>query len=145
MRYKQLLQVSSANIDTVIIDDCPSDLLARCSKYIQENRYDVRLVAVNSQPYDYTYVTGCEDIIIEASVLKERVDDYIKDHIVASSPASDIVKEIQTLADGFPYMAILLVDAYNEHKEVRLNNIQNLIEKLKNCYEILQRAKMLIR
>jgi 3',5'-cyclic AMP phosphodiesterase CpdA len=128
--FKQLLQVSSANIDTVIIDDCPSDLIARCSKYIQENRYDVRLVAVNSQPYDYTYVTGCEDIIIEASVLKERVDDYIKDHIVASSPASDIVKEIQTLADGFPYMAILLVDAYNEHKEVRLNNIQNLIEKL---------------
>ena len=127
---KHLLQVSSAHVDTIIIDDCPLELLKRCSKYIQNNQYKVRLIAVNNQPYDYEYIPGCEDVKLEASVLKTEVDAYISQNVVANSPTSDIVREIQTLADGFPYMAILLVDAYKEREEVRLDNIQNLVNKL---------------
>jgi len=125
-----LLQVSGSNIDTIVIDDCPLELLKRCSKYIQGNQYPVRLVAVNNQPYEYEPIPGCDDITLEASSLKERVNEYIQRNIVASSPTSDIVREIQTLADGFPYMAILLVKTYNERREVRMDNIQNLVEKL---------------
>lgn len=126
--FRSIINLGKASI--FVIDDCPNDLLQRCSEYIRRLKLPTRLIVVNNQPYDSFYLPDCENLELSATDLKHEVDEYISQKIVVKSPGSDIINEIQTLADGFPYMAILLVNAYNENKEYGLVNIQFLVDKL---------------
>lgn len=128
--FTNLICVSSQNVDTIIIDDCPLDLLARCSSYILKYQYNVRLIGVSNQPYDYRYIPECEDCRLEATDLKDEVNLYIQQNVELRSASGEVVREIQTLADGFPFMATLLVQAYNESNTIGIGNIQHLIAKL---------------
>lgn len=126
--FRSIINLGKASI--CIIDDCPNELLQRCREYIHRCQSTTRLIVANNQPYDSFCLPDCENLELSATDLKHEVDKYISNKIVLKSPGSDIVNEIQTLADGFPYMAILLVNAYNENLAYGLMNVQFLVDKL---------------
>lgn len=128
--FRGLLNTAADAIHTIIIDDCPQEVLRKCSDYISRIKSRIRLISVNNQPYEDTSIPGCLKIGLKATDLLKEVNDYIQENVVITNPLSNIVKEIQTIADGFPYMAIILVNAYNSSNTIGIDNIQMLVEKL---------------
>ena len=128
--FRALLQSKCNDISTIIIDDCSHELLKKCSDYISNNNYEIKLIVANNQPYDFYRIPGCLDVELLPTDLRNEVNSYIESNIKYNKQESDIISEIQTLADGFPYMALLLVKAYNEYKNIGINDIKQLLERL---------------
>lgn len=128
--FRALLHTKSNDISTIIIDDCSQELLKKCANYILTNNYEIRLIVANNQPYDFDRIPRCEEVELSPTDLRDEVDQYIKNNIKCNKQEGDIVSEVQRLADGFPYMAMLLVNAYNDYKNIGINDIRQLLERL---------------
>lgn len=127
--FRQILHDHQTKPCTVIIDNCPSKFLSEIDFMRGGNPY-VRIITLDNNLYDVTTVGTSRLIKIERGILREEVDEYIDRSIPEDGYGSHFRAEIKKIADGFPKMAIDLVDVYNERKSVGISNVESLFDKL---------------
>lgn len=114
----------------IIIDDCPKELFKDVIEYRNNYNQDFRVIATNNDFFNIDDSPSYELIRLEPAEIRERVNQFIEDTLHPEDFNRASVEEIKRLSDGFPQMAIALVDEFKKENKVTVDVVKDLIPKL---------------
>ena len=127
---KQLLQNGTGSEGVVIIDDCPVDLFGEAVVYRNMFNAGFRIIATNNDYFNIEDNKLYEVIRLEPSEIKDSVNQYIENTIKPDDRTRESVEEMKRLSDGFPQMAVALVDEFKKERRVSVDVVKDLMPKL---------------
>lgn len=129
---RQILRKNYGNDGIIIVDDCPMELVTTLISIRNQDNEQFRLIMVH-----HDYFNGALDSIKSFPVIKlkpeemlERVNQYISEKLEENENNRKDVEEIQKLAEGYPQMALELIDAYQKNNAAGPEAVAHLMPKL---------------
>lgn len=133
-----LMQIGNSE-GMIIVDNCEKDIAYNLFLKCPSN---VRLICCNNQVYDLTSIPNVRLVDITRNTLAVEVNRLIEEQLPLDEQNSHICEEIKKIADGFPYMAYVLLDTYHNQGEVKITSAKALAEKLIRYQEADQKTAM---
>jgi len=127
--FRQFLVKYKDEHCTVIIDNCPVKFLSELD-LARGGNSNVRIITLDNNIYDVTTVGSSELIEVSNDILRTEIENYIDLNIPDDAYGSHFRVEIKKISDGFPKMAIDLVNVYKENKAIGINKVESLFDKL---------------
>ncbi|MCQ2148551.1 MAG: hypothetical protein MJZ16_13725, partial [Bacteroidales bacterium] len=102
------------NADLLILDDCPNDQFKKIMDYRNQYNPSCRLIALNNEYFNQASLVGCNQITIKVEDVRDEVNKYIDREIPARNNDTFYREQVKRMADGYPFLAVRLVEAYKE-------------------------------
>lgn len=131
--YKEadsILRNKIEELGVLIIDDCPQDLFEEICKC--RNQYDsqFRIIATNHDYFDINDDPKWKVLRLQAKDIKKEIDAFIDEQLQPNDSNKSDVEEIKRIAEGFPQMAIDLINAYRDGKNPEVQLVDGLMAKI---------------
>lgn len=111
-----LLREKSDTKGIIVLDDCNADAFCKISKLRLEIESSFKIVGIYNDPNAIERQAGVNLLFLQRSDLAESVNEYVEKQLETyGEQAVDIKKQIQTLSDGFPGVAINVLRFYKEN------------------------------
>lgn len=111
-----LLREKSDTKGIIVLDDCNADAFCKISKLRLEIESSFKIVGIYNDPNAIERQAGVNLLLLQRSDLAESVNEYVEKQLETyGEQAVDIKKQIQTLSDGFPGVAINVLRFYKEN------------------------------
>lgn len=128
-QFNVLCQKITDGIGLVIIDNCNQELQYRLLQdYEKFNYEDIRLILTSNAVNERKYEARIKEIRLERDVLRQEVNQYVDVNIPEAN--STIRENIKNIADGFPTMALSLVDEFQSEHKIDIHTVDTLIERM---------------
>lgn len=116
----------------IVLDNCPNALIRDIIMKRDSYSSLFRIIGVNNEYYDRNNIGGgiVKQIVLTQDLMRDTVNKYVDDKIPIINGDTSTRDQIKRIADGFPGMAILLVKAYYEEKDVNVHIVDHLVTKL---------------
>lgn len=113
----------------IIIDNCNGELQYRVLQdYDNFNYGHIRLILTSNAVNERNSEAKIKEIRLERDILRKEVNEYTDDHI---PEVNSIIREnIKDIADGFPTMALSLVDEFQSENKINIHTVDTLIERM---------------
>lgn len=113
----------------IIIDNCDSELQYRMLQdYTNFNYSHIRLIFTSNEVNKKNGEAIIKEIRLERDILRQEVNQYVDENIPEGN--SIIRENIKNIADGFPTMALSLVDEYLSENKIDIHTVDTLIERM---------------
>lgn len=113
----------------IIIDNCNSELQYRVLQdYDNFNYGHIRLILTSNAVNERNSEAKIKEIRLERDILRKEVNEYVDDNIPEGN--SIIRENIKNIADGFPTMALSLVDEFQSENKINIHTVDTLIERM---------------
>ena len=113
----------------IIIDNCNSELQYRVLQdYDKFNYGHIRLILTSNAVNVRNSEAKIKEIRLERDILRKEVNEYVDDNIPERN--SIIRENIKNIADGFPTMALSLVDEFQSENKINIHTVDTLIERM---------------
>ena len=116
--------------DLLILDDCPNDQFKKIMDYRNQYNSSCRLIALNNEYFSQTSLVGCNQITIKVDDVRDDVNKYIDREIPVRNNDTFYREQVKRLADGYPFLAVHLVEAYKECSAVSALDVELLMPGL---------------
>lgn len=116
--------------DMLILDDCPNDRFKKIMGYRDQYNPSCRLIALNNDFFNQTSLVGCNKLTINVDDVREDVNKYIDREIPVKNNDTFYREQIKRLSDGYPFLAVRLVEAYKEYSAVSALDVELLMPGL---------------
>ena len=130
----------------IVLDNCPNSLLEKVIE--KRNEYDskFRIIGVNNEYYDRTNMSGLKvlQIYMTQDDMKEMVEDFITRRIPEINGGTTDRDTIKKIADGFPGMAVLMVNEYLREQNVNVHTVDHVVKKLLKFEEGLEKSQEVV-
>lgn len=131
--YKEadsILRNKIEELGVLIIDDCPLDLFEEICNC--RNRYNsqFRIIATNHDYFDVRDDQKWKVLRLQAKDIKKEIDAFIDEQLQTNDTNKSDVEEIKRIAEGFPQMAIDLINAYRDGKNPEVQLVDGLMAKI---------------
>ena len=130
----------------IVLDNCPNSLLEKVIE--KRNEYDskFRIIGVNNEYYDRTNMSGLKvlQIYMTQDDMKEMVEDFITRRIPEINGGTMDRDTIKKIADGFPGMAVLMVNEYLREQNVNVHTVDHVVKKLLKFEEGLEKSQEVV-
>ena len=131
--YKEadsILRNKIEELGVLIIDDCPLDLFEEICNC--RNRYNsqFRIIATNHDYFDVRDDQKWKVLRLQAKDIKKEIDAFIEEQLQSNESNKADVEEIKRIAEGFPQMAIDLINAYRDGKNPEVQLVDGLMAKI---------------
>ncbi len=114
---------------TIILDNCPIHICNAAVKLRNDTQPEVRIIGVsNDISNDRLRDQPHNEIPLKA--VKGAVDSYINNSIDDSGSNLTIKTEIIKISDGFPMLAISLVEKFKNGKDFNIHDADDLVRQL---------------
>lgn len=113
----------------IIIDNCNGELQYRVLQdYDNFNYGHIRLILTSNAVNERNSEAKIKEIRLERDILRKEVNEYVDDNIPERN--SIIRENIKNIADGFPTMALSLVDEFQSENKINIHTVDTLIERM---------------
>lgn len=113
----------------IIIDNCNSELQYRVLQDYENFNYGhIRLILTSNAVNERKCEARIREIRLERDVLRQEVNQYVDVNIPEAN--STIRENIKNIADGFPTMALSLVDEFQAENKIDIHTVDTLIERM---------------
>ena len=130
----------------IVLDNCPNSLLEKVVE--KRNEYDskFRIIGVNNEYYDRTNMSGLKilQIYMTQDDMKEMVEDFITRRIPEINGGTTDRDTIKKIADGFPGMAVLMVNEYLREQNVNVHTVDHVVKKLLKFEEGQEKSQEIV-
>lgn len=116
--------------DLLILDDCPNERFKKIMEYRDQYNPSCRLIALNNDFFNQTSLVGCNKITINVDDVREDVNKYIDREIPVKNNDTFYREQIKRLSDGYPFLAVRLIEAYKEYSAVSALDVELLMPGL---------------
>lgn len=116
--------------DILVLDDCPNDRFKKIMGYRDQYNPSCRLIALNNDFFNQTSLVGCNKLTINVDDVREDVNKYIDREIPVKNNDTFYREQIKRLSDGYPFLAVRLVEAYKEYSAVSALDVELLMPGL---------------
>ena len=114
----------------LVLDNCPNELITYARGQRMSHGSNIRFVFAH---HDYFEAQNFPDTLMidfTSNDMRGVVDEFIQQEIYHQEQDRFICDRIKDMADGYPQMAIILVEAYKKHGQVGVNDVESLMETL---------------
>jgi hypothetical protein len=102
----------------IVLDNCDGTTFAKVVKLRSEIDCNFKVIGIYNDPSDDV---GNRRLILSKHDFKSAIDKYIEDAVPRNPNVdNDIVEQIKSLSDGFPFIAFKLVKTYKEKSSTSL-------------------------
>lgn len=122
--YKEadtILRNEIEELGVLIIDDCPQNLFEEICKCRNQYGSQFRIIATNHDYFDINDDPKWKVLRLQAKDIKNEIDAFIDEQLQTNDTNKSDVEEIKRIAEGFPQMAIDLINAYRDGKILKYN------------------------
>lgn len=128
----ELLLSHNGEDGLIVLDNCPNEIIESAASKRDAYDSNFRIIGVNNEYYDRKSlkVNDALQIVIKQDDMRDKVNEYIRQNTPDINGNTTIRDQITQLADGFPGMAIELVEAYKEEKGVDIHRVDYLVKKM---------------
>lgn len=128
-QFNVLCQKITDGAGLVIIDNCNQDLQYRVLQDYEKFNYEhIRLILTSNAVNERTSDARIKEIRLERDILRQEVNQYVDANIPEAN--STIRENIKNIADGFPTMALSLVDEFQAENKIDIHTVDTLIERM---------------
>ena len=113
----------------IVIDNCNHDLQYRILQDFESwNCLKLKLVLTSNEVNEKNSNANVLEIRLDRDVLRKKVEKYVDEHV---PEGNSVVREnIKNIADGFPGMALSLVDSFQSENKIDVHSVDALIERM---------------
>ncbi len=114
----------------IILDDCSNELFERAIRKRNEYNTAFQLIGVNNEVYNRQNMSSLyvKQFVLTPGQLHERVDEYVD---TINSISTQVRESIKKIADGFPGMAVHLVEECKKNeKEVDIHMVDHIVRRI---------------
>lgn len=128
----ELLLSHNGEDGLIVLDNCPNNIIELAASKRDSYGSNFRIIGVNNEYYDRKNlkVNDALQIVIKQDDMRDQVNEYISLNTPDVNGNTTIRDQITQLADGFPGMAIELVEAYKREKGVDIHRVDYLVKKM---------------
>lgn len=116
----------------VVLDNCPNSIIEQVA--IKRDEYDskFRIIGVNNNYYDRKSlrINDVLQIFVKQDDMRDVVNEYIRQNTLDYNGDTTVRDQITRISDGFPGMAIDLVEAYKKSNDVDAHRVDYLVKKM---------------
>ena len=123
----------------IVLDNCPNSLLEKVIE--KRNEYDskFRIIGVNNEYYDRTNMSGLK--VLQIYMTQDDMKEMVERRINGGTMDRDTIKKI---ADGFPGMAVLMVNEYLREQNVNVHTVDHVVKKLLKFEEGQEKSQEIV-
>lgn len=116
----------------IVLDNCPNRIIEQVAakRDLYESKF--RVIGVNNDYYDRKRLTANDvlQILVNQDEMRDMVNEYIRQNTPDINGDTTVRDQIKRVSDGFPGMAIELVEAYKKSKDVDVHRVDYLVKKM---------------
>lgn len=128
-QFNVLCQKITDGAGLVIIDNCNQDLQYRVLQDYENFNYGhIRLIFTSNAVNERNSEARIKEFRLERDILRQEVNQYVDANIPEAN--SSIRENIKNIADGFPTMALSLVDEFQSENKINIHTVDTLIERM---------------
>lgn len=127
---ERILKNKIEEFGVLIIDDCPLNLFEEICKLRNQYGSQFRIIATNHDYFDIRDDQKWKVLRLQAKDIKKEIDAFIEEQLQSDESNKADVEEIKRIAEGFPQMAIDLINAYREGKDPDVQLVDGLMAKI---------------
>ena len=125
------LRVRKDEEGIIVLDDCNADAFSKISKLRSEIDTSYKILGIYNDTEGLVQQYGVNHLVLRRSDLVESVNRYVEEQLgMVSNQAENIVRQIQSISDGFPVIAIKAVQSYRENGVASLMNEDELWKRM---------------
>lgn len=114
----------------LVLDNCPNDSIQYAISMRTNHGSNIRMVYAHHDFFEKKNFPDTIMVEFTSGEMKEEVDKYIQAEVFRKDQDRFICDRIKELADGYPQMAILLVNAYKKNGRIGVQDVEILMEVL---------------
>lgn len=128
-QFNMLCQKMKNEEGLIVIDNCNQELQYRVIQDYKKFNYDhIRLILTSNAVNEKNSEAKIKEIRLERDILRKEVNQYVDANIPEIN--STIRENIKNIADGFPKMALSLVDEFQLENKIDIHTVDTLIERM---------------
>lgn len=116
----------------IVLDNCSNSLLEDVITKRDEYASKFRIIGVNNEFYDRRNLSSMNvlQLFMTQDEMKEMVNDFIEKRVPERNGSNTDREQIKKIADGFPGMAVLLVEEYLKEQHIDVHTVDHVVKKL---------------
>lgn len=123
-------QDASHDEGLLVLDNCNNEMITYARSQRMNHGSRIRLVFAHHDYFDQKDYPDTEKIDFTSHEMKDVVDGYIQREVMHSDQDRFICDRIKEMADGYPQMAIILVNAYKKKGRIGVDDVESLLEPM---------------
>lgn len=129
---KRILMRHRGEEGILIIDDCPISLMEDVMTARNRLNLQFRVIVTTHDFFSVNDImlNGWHIVRLQPSELTEPINDYIETILQPTDQTRDDIEEIKKLSEGFPQMALELIEAYRDVKYANVDVVTHIMPKL---------------
>ena len=116
--------------DLLILDDCPNDVFVRIIAHRDQYNPHCKLIGINNDYFNHLNHVSCNLLKLEVDDVRKEVYEYIDAEIPAENGDVFYREQVKKISDGYPFLAIQLVEAFKNCKHVNALDVEALMPGL---------------
>ena len=130
----------------IVLDNCPNRLLEDVIAKRDEYASKFRIIGVNNEFYDRRNLNGMNvlQLFMTQDDMKAMVNDFIEGKVPERNGSNTDREQIKKVADGFPGMAVLLVEEYLKEQQIDVHTVDHVVKKLLKFEEGQEREQEIV-
>ena len=130
----------------IVLDNCPNSLLEDVIAKRDEYASKFRIIGVNNEFYDRRNLSGMNvlQLFMTQDDMKAMVNDFIERKVPERNGSNTDREQIKKVADGFPGMAVLLVEEYLKEQQIDVHTVDHVVKKLLKFEEGQEREQEIV-
>ena len=130
--------------DLLILDDCPNDYFVKIIEYRNQYNPHCKLIGINNDYFNQANLVYCNLVKLEVDDIRKEVYEYIDNKIPVMNGDTFYREQVKRISDGYPFLAIRLVEAFKDYKRVSALDVEALMPKLLKIDPINERAELTV-
>ena len=116
----------------IVLDNCPNALLEAAINKRDGYASKFRIIGVNNEFYDRRNlaVKDVLQIFMTQEHMRQMVNDFIDQQVPEVNGDSGARNNIKKIADGFPGMAVVLVEEYLKERTIDVHTVDRIVKKM---------------
>lgn len=116
--------------DLLVLDNCPNEVFVRIIGFRDQYNPHCKLIGVNNEYFDQLNQASCNLLKLEIDDVRKEVYEYIDAEIPAENGDVFYRNQVKKISDGYPFLAIRLVEVFKDRSRVSAFDVEELMPGL---------------
>ena len=116
--------------DLLVLDDCPNEVFVKVIAHRDQYNPQCKLIGINNEYFNQLNQASCNLLKLELDDIKNEVYEYINAKIPVENGDVFYRDQVKKISDGYPFLAIRLVEAFKNSSCVSAFDVEELMPGL---------------
>ena len=130
--------------ELLILDDCPNEAFVKIIAHRDQYNPRCKLIGINNDYFNHLNYVSCNLIKLEVDEIRKEVYEYIDAEIPVENGDVFYRDQVKKISDGYPFLAVRLVEAFKDHNRVSAFDVEELMPGLLKINQTKENNELIV-